>query len=55
MSALNPFLICDVLIASKERLTAMEAMAHPYFNPVRDAAAGIPVQGHPPNHMGPGR
>ncbi|KAL9629483.1 MAG: hypothetical protein Q9204_005244 [Flavoplaca sp. TL-2023a] len=35
-----------------ERLTAMEAMAHPYFNPVRDAAAGIPVQGHPANHLG---
>ncbi|KAL8852877.1 MAG: hypothetical protein Q9221_002253 [Calogaya cf. arnoldii] len=38
-----------------ERLTAMEAMAHPYFSPVREAAAGIPVQGHPANHLGTGR
>lgn len=27
------------LTSSQERLTAMEAMAHPYFNPVRVAAA----------------
>ncbi|KAI4241034.1 MAG: hypothetical protein L6R40_004782 [Gallowayella cf. fulva] len=36
-----------------ERLTAMEAMAHPYFNPVRDAA--IAAQTHPQNHLGSAR
>lgn len=51
----SPFLNCYILIPFQERLTAMEAMAHPYFNPVRDAAAGIPVQGHPANHLGTGR
>ncbi len=50
---LEPFPRIGMLIVSKERLTAMEAMAHPYFGPVRDAA--IAAQGHPPNHLGPGR
>lgn len=27
-----------ILISSQERLTAKEAMAHPYFNPIRDEA-----------------
>ena len=27
-------------MVAQERLTAMEAMAHPYFNPVRAAESG---------------
>jgi hypothetical protein len=39
LSLAHTFLLPVVLVDAQERLTAVEAMAHPYFSPIRAAEA----------------